>query len=405
MTGSARTALLIVTLDPPDPRSMKGGLYFNTIRQHVALGFELHVASLAPVDEGHRAAMTELGANLFVARSRARGGSFVRRLAGKITGEPAPEGRLFDADVHDEIGRTIAPAAVLGLQSYQTGMAARAIARALGVPYLCWEHLSGYRRGVSFAYGERTLRRLFAESDVLLGVSNSLISAIRERYGLALPQARIMPNPIPEGFATPPAGPDPDWLEAFAGERFLFGAWTSWRNRNKRLDLLLDAFALHQARRPGSALFIAGPHPDEQADAVRARGLEGAAVMGGVLSRADVHRLAHRIGACCVPSDNETFCLPMLEALAAGRPVVSTRCGGPDDILDDPRLGRLSPVGDVEAFAAAMTEVYDQRAGFDRDQIAGLAESRFGEAAQLARWRETYAELLGAGRVPEARGS
>jgi glycosyltransferase involved in cell wall biosynthesis len=50
----------------------------------------------------------------------------------------------------------------------------------------------------------------------------------------------------------------------------------------------------------------------------------------------------------------ETFGLVVVEALAAGLPVVTTASGGPDEILDNGCYGRVVAQGDEAAFAAAL---------------------------------------------------
>lgn len=58
-----------------------------------------------------------------------------------------------------------------------------------------------------------------------------------------------------------------------------------------------------------------------------------------------------------LPSLTEAFGNVVVEALGHGLPVVATKCGGPEEILDRPGLGGLVPVGDATVMAAAIDTV------------------------------------------------
>jgi hypothetical protein len=68
----------------------------------------------------------------------------------------------------------------------------------------------------------------------------------------------------------------------------------------------------------------------------------------------------------------------LLEALACGLPVVATRCGGPEGLIDN-RIGRLVKQDDTPAFAAAVIELLSdpQRLAVMREACVRLAESAF----------------------------
>jgi glycosyltransferase involved in cell wall biosynthesis len=56
-------------------------------------------------------------------------------------------------------------------------------------------------------------------------------------------------------------------------------------------------------------------------------------------------------------SESESFSMVCLEAMHCSRPVIATKCGGPEEIISDRIDGMLVPVGDVSAMAAAMREL------------------------------------------------
>ena len=63
--------------------------------------------------------------------------------------------------------------------------------------------------------------------------------------------------------------------------------------------------------------------------------------------------------------------MALIEALAAGRPVVATRVGGTPDLLGGGERGRLVPPGDPEALARAVLETLDQSEAARRRAQAG----------------------------------
>jgi glycosyltransferase involved in cell wall biosynthesis len=76
-------------------------------------------------------------------------------------------------------------------------------------------------------------------------------------------------------------------------------------------------------------------------------------------------------------SDAETFGCVLVEALASGKPVVATRCGGPEDIVNRPELGEMCPPGDAQALAHAMSKVALNLGEYDPNAIHADAVSRF----------------------------
>jgi glycosyltransferase involved in cell wall biosynthesis len=53
-------------------------------------------------------------------------------------------------------------------------------------------------------------------------------------------------------------------------------------------------------------------------------------------------------------SRNESFSMTVLEASGAGLPVIATRCGGPEEIIQDGISGLLVPVDDIYAMSEAI---------------------------------------------------
>lgn len=95
-----------------------------------------------------------------------------------------------------------------------------------------------------------------------------------------------------------------------------------------------------------------------------------------------------------LPSFYDSFGIVLVEAMACGLPVVATRCGGPEDIVD-PAVGRLVAVGDAEDLAAGMLAVLENYEGYDRAAIRQQAEECYDYRRLAARIYALYEEVLG----------
>ena len=85
-------------------------------------------------------------------------------------------------------------------------------------------------------------------------------------------------------------------------------------------------------------------------------------------------------------SESESFSQTCLEACAFGRPIIATRCGGPEEIVEDRVSGLLVPKGDVPAMARAIVTLADDAPLRRRMGEAGrrLVRERFTGAAFVA---------------------
>lgn len=127
----------------------------------------------------------------------------------------------------------------------------------------------------------------------------------------------------------------------------------------KNINLLLNAFALLPESLSHIHLITAGSSmpPPEYWALVDAMGLGGRVRH---VHRPEINELVSLYQNATVfslPSDEEGFGMVILEAMACGIPVVSTRSGGPDGIITDEKDGFLVPLNNASVLADRLTRI------------------------------------------------
>lgn len=201
-------------------------------------------------------------------------------------------------------------------------------------------------------------RRFYPAADHVIAVSHGVARELQGLTGLPPERITVVYNPmwgpdLERRLAEPLA---PEALPA-DGRPLILGCGTF--KLQKDFPTLIDAFARLVRERPARLVLLGdGPLRAALQARVRALGLERDVLFPGFVG--NPLPWMRRASVFVLSSMWEGLPGVLIEAMAAGCPVVSTDCpSGPREILEDGRFGPLVPVGDAEALARAIGRVLD----------------------------------------------
>ena len=166
----------------------------------------------------------------------------------------------------------------------------------------------------------------------------------------------------------------------------------------KRVEDVVEIFALI-SEKVDARLVMVGDGPDRPRAAVRAEEL-------GVRSRVlflGKHASVEELLACAdlflLPSENESFGLAALEAMACGAPVIASNTGGLPEVVTHGESGYLFPPGSVREMADAGIEILSDPARHRAFSEAGrrVAVERFSASSVVPMYERVYERVTGLG--------
>ncbi len=113
----------------------------------------------------------------------------------------------------------------------------------------------------------------------------------------------------------------------------------------------------------------------------------------GMKQGPELARYMQQSALLVLPSRQESFGLVLVEALACGTPVVATRCGGPEDIVNE-EVGVLVPKEDPQALAWGIERVLDRRTEYDPARLRAYAVGKFGLQSVTRRIVHLYEQAV-----------
>lgn len=272
------------------------------------------------------------------------------------------------------------------------GAVALSLKRKLRLPYILTEHSSAYISKALRRWQEPTVQVVLKNADRTLVVSNHLGHKMERQYGEFMHPWEKMPNVVNSDFTTAEMR-DPKKAEGRSGFCFLnVAAMLPWKNQ----AALLRAFAASFEDRIDAHLRMGGDGPlrGKLVRLSRELGIRDRVTFLGSLSREKVLEELQSADAFVLSSDFETFGVVLIEALAMGKPVISTDCGGPQEIVHEGN-GILVPVGDVDALARAMARMSGAKDQYSSRALRDACIEKYGEQVVAARHMALYKSVVG----------
>jgi len=112
----------------------------------------------------------------------------------------------------------------------------------------------------------------------------------------------------------------------------------------------------------------------------------------GVADRKEVLKLLQSSDAFVLSSQYETFGVVVIEAMSCGLPVVATRCGGPESIVVNNKLGKLVDI-DVDGLSKGMLELYNKK--YDSKYIRDYVIDNFSADVISEKLLNVYNQQIG----------
>lgn len=276
--------------------------------------------------------------------------------------------------------------------TYPDGVVAAHLARRYGIPVVITEHSPWSPWMDEYPIVRPRAIRAAKQSACHIAVSESVRRTV-EHFAGKMENLAVIPCGVDGSvFTLPPdAQPrDPDQILFVGAIR-----------RVKGVDILLRAVRILADRGRPTRLIVVGEafYDSYRQEELRVKKMVGdldigdrVRFVGGQLPP-DLVRSMQKSAALVLPSRAESLGMVLVEALACGTPVVATRCGGPEEIVND-RVGLLVPPEDPEALARGIEHVLDRRHTYDPVRLRAHALEKFGLEGVGERLKHVYQEAV-----------
>jgi glycosyltransferase involved in cell wall biosynthesis len=267
------------------------------------------------------------------------------------------------------------------------GVLALRLDRKKNIPFVVTEHGSNYARKKISQKQIEISKKISASAKRKFAVSNQFANLLNDTLGIEWGKWDVMPNIVSDAFIEYPL------IEGVEGHfKFINVALM---DDNKDQKNIIYAFKELKKKHNNITLEMVGDGPERGnlQMLVMDLGIENNVNFTGLLSRNDVVEKISKANALILSSKYETFGVVIIEALALGKPVIATRCGGPESIVRE-KDGILIPIENRAELCSAMDQMISGKNNYNAVEIRKSCIDRYSESSVAKRLMDIYLEIL-----------
>ncbi len=266
------------------------------------------------------------------------------------------------------------------------------LSRRMKIPFVISEHWSRYFPNNNTYHGwlrKYFTRLIIGKAAAVIAVSEPLMDAMK-KHRLLNPNYRLLPNIVDTTCFRPGAPPVRESPKTVIHI-------SCFDDRSKNISGFLEGVKKVRERRQDFRCLVVGDGPDrvrlkDFSESLNLR--EPDVVFTGLLTGEDLASILRNSDLSVVTSHYETFGTVVIESLASGVPVLSTRVGIACEVITEEN-GLLVDASDPEAFADALDGMLDRCRSFDKEKIAASVGRRFTPEVVGNMLVEIYQGLIG----------
>lgn len=274
------------------------------------------------------------------------------------------------------------------------GYAAMKLSQLTGIPYVITEHATMFQlhRDKISRKNNQYIAQVFRQAAKVICVSSAFREVLAEYR--TKQEIQVIGNVVDCDFFK-----DVRSSDAGKDKEFVFFSLcymqTEDQLKKKGMDVLFQAWSNIYALYPRARLVVGGGG-QAVPKAVKwcmEYGIQESVEFLGELDRPQVVQRMADCGCFVLPSRYETFGVVYIEAMACGKPVIATACGGPDDFITQDN-GLLIPVEDVGALTDALKQMIETHIQYDASKIRQSVQSRFSSQAIACQLEQVYHSIV-----------
>lgn len=249
------------------------------------------------------------------------------------------------------------------------GLIANYLKEKYGINYIVTEHSSSFFRSKLFALKIESIRQSAKNALKTTAVSFAFQKVLKQYINTEID---LLSNTVDSFFFQ-------NDFKSNENDRFVFLNIASL-DKNKNQELLIKSFEKLAKLNNKIYLNIAGDGyiRNYLENLVKELNIEKQVNFLGRISQERVRDEMMQSDCFVLSSNFETFGVVLIEALACGLPLIATKCGGPEDIVNE-QNGILIDVENQLQLENAMFTMYKNVNKYDKDKLRNYAKDRFGE--------------------------